>query len=496
MRHLPLAEHSHLGIWGSSGTGKSSYGEFLASRIFFDELHAKVIDLWDEGRGENSMYAFPQTQTNLLKKLDNFNRFLASRNVPTRYSVKKYPLQVMFPAINGLTAEVPEFWQPFRIPFDEIEVDDFSILLEGGISPTASAVLSLITRNSSASSLDDLISTVVRFIDEGTITVSNREVRLMNTSIAGGLLRKLIALRDSGLIGNKGDELNINLSEIMRQKDTITSFSLAFIQTEELRFLFYHWLLRRIVKLRFQERYPALCLYVRELANLAPASSAVNPFGLVTRSTLAKLSREGRDLGVHLLLESQRVSDLSDSVLGNVSHHHIFRVFAAEAEVLSGVIPIPLQFRKKVPFLPTGQFLYVSPQGCELRSAIPPLHHHKEKNEDLKVLCEKFGVQLKHVSFQQPVFETDRKPKEKPVETENQTVEARLRESVRAMLERDPATKITYASLASQLGLKYASVSVIFPRLAIELGLKKIRSGKGVEYVLAVPALETDRTSV
>lgn len=385
-----LRNGEHIGVWGQTGSGKSTFCEFLAQGILYQHLKEKIIDLFDEGRLENGFYAFPQDNPHFIDLLKAFG-----------YAPRNFPIEVYLPLTSDIDEDVPVFFKPFRIPFPELTVDDLSMLIGGEMSALAGHILYFfMQRREEIGSLDELISQLTRFSRGGRIKFTGGGIVEGDARIVNALLRQLMELNASGIVCGKDDPDALDMDKILRDRETITSFTVKFVEQTKFKYLVWQYLLRKIVDLRLRERkYPRCTVYIREIANLAPSNLGLMPFAYETRNSIARMGREGRDLGIRILCDSQRPHDVLKTVRSQLYYNYTFRLQYTDVDAVNEVIAIPMPIRQKIPNLQTGVCCMVSPKGFHYPLyVLPSLALHKEGRIDFFDLCNEKGIPFKRIS--------------------------------------------------------------------------------------------------
>lgn len=344
---------------GKMGTGKST----RLKRMAEDEHNAGncVIDLCDWGRFENACYAIPNYHSGLY---DKFNYIITSwdkKAEPVSFKAKYFPVTVYVPAVKGIQKTLPNFFQPFRIIFQELTFHEFIILCGFSGNETAVEILELSwSSKKKHDTFEDYVKRTIRMAGYGSLIVkvgdeSSFEVNTAERRSFAPLLRKLRALWDSGLICDEGDELALRIDDIMRDKSKIHSFSTAYIEDVRIPFLIYGFLLRRIFSLRLKqaEKYPNLAVCIREVQKIAPNWAEFEGQN-ISRSNLRAIIRECRDLKLWLYMDTQDPRDLDRSLLSKIYTWYIFNSDKVVVDWLGKYFWIPDSVANAIPRLTIG----------------------------------------------------------------------------------------------------------------------------------------------
>src|SRR3990167_3749452 len=112
----------HTLITGKSGSGKSNTAEFIVSQKIGKE---KIIDLYDDGRGENMCYLLPEDDPELIKKMRNLSGF--------NLEPKAFDTEVIMFAGERLEVikekDLPKNIRIYSIHEKDITLDDIKYLL-------------------------------------------------------------------------------------------------------------------------------------------------------------------------------------------------------------------------------------------------------------------------------------------------------------------------------------------------------------------------------
>lgn len=396
---------SNVLIVGSSGFGKSTK---LRERCEYSFEQGRVcIDLYDAGRLENSFYALKNPYTGIYQSYKWKWDTMCPNNNVTVPIPKEFPTEVLFPAVSGIDEDLPDIFTPFRIPIDDMTIDELHILLGGHITERGRSLLEtawLTLQLGGNISLEGLISTVLDYATKGYAVFNETKVPMANMTIATPLLRSLAELQRLNILCTTKDEYALNLDKVMRDKSKIHSFTMRYMPRLEYRYLLYGWICSKLHSLRLKNNYPELALFIREMHNLAPAK-ALYEGQAISRKYIVDLASEGRDLLMRIYFDTQYFNKIHLELRRNPQVYHIFHMeigdlletnkrFKFEPSVLHATAGYPIGM------CTSKNWKQRSPECFMLYE--PPRSWIKKPKDDFISIWKKQGRGIKHFCFGYP----------------------------------------------------------------------------------------------
>lgn len=200
-------------------------------------------------------------------------------------------------------------------------------------------------------------------------------------------LRRILLLLDrmleSGLFYRGNEFKNINIKEIIEDNETITSFSAFLLETDDEKGLFYGLLARKIMETKMKyNKLPPTINYIREVSYFLGETYPKSY--IYFRHQLIKMIREGRDLGVYLLADSQRLKDIENIYRKQFFMIICLKMHRSEAEHLKEICDIPDRIIDQLPRMQIGKGLVICSGQFHYPVTFPPaLHDKKSAQEDV-----------------------------------------------------------------------------------------------------------------
>lgn len=357
MIQLFTKEASHIISYGYPGTGKSVNTRFLTEE-FLRKGH-KIIDLYDEGRLENCFIAFPNPDDKWMN--DKFSQWIGK---PFTQEIKGYPTECYIPITPNLPKTLPSIFKPFRILFSDLTRNEFIILL-GKLAPPQMELVSMIWDYSKVNkSFDDIINITNDFMTDSKIRVNKKVIDICDDKLGLSLLRKIDRLHTLGIISSSPkDQFNLKLNKIMEDQKTVTCFSFAFMEDQNIRHLLWGYLFRKIFTMRIQRlyrQYPPLAIIHRELQNNAPARGKRSYLSYegqtLSLEFLKRIIAEPRDIKVRIIADSQDPMKIDTDVRKGFKTRFIFQMDRAVLDAITKQFYLPDKVYIGIQYLETGQF--------------------------------------------------------------------------------------------------------------------------------------------
>jgi hypothetical protein len=346
---------SHIGIWGESGSGKSTELNALLEIAFRQKK--KVIDLCDFGRLESAFKALPNEDRWMYDRaIKILKRFSKKRNKLRRlfqriasgeikqedafpWKPEAYKVECFIPAISGTQDRLPEIFKPFRLRFHDLSVIEIKILLGKLARDQSDAVDYIFDMLSEPRTFKSFVETVKKVTIDCKIKINNKSFEICDNKQALSLFKKVDRLYQTSIISDdKDDPLVLDLDAILKDTSTITCFSFFNIEDENLSFLLYGYLLRKIYKMRMDQvsrrwQYPPLVIGIREIHLLAPARSQMSSYTYegqkISCENICKIFREPRDIKLWVVGDSQDPLQINPMVRSKFKTILIFQVSRA-----------------------------------------------------------------------------------------------------------------------------------------------------------------------
>ena len=333
---------SHRINYGSPGMGKSTQNKKWME-WFFAEMGFKCVDLYDEFRLENAFYALPSPEP---FRYDNFIKVICSwyRCTPDfareafPWKSRAFPCELLFPALRGRDLKVPAFFKPFRISYSALSSHEFKILL-GRLSPDQEGIISDLRR--SCKSLSTFVAKLV------SKDFSRASLQYCAKQDYIDLVKRIDNLLRDGFVCDDEDPLALDLTKILRDTETITSFSMFNVEDQNLMFLIYGVILKGIweTKKREVNRYnpfPETVINIRELQDIAAARGQAAMFayegqGIVSK-VLLDIQRKPRDIKIRLYCDSQNPASISKPVRSAFGTTGLFQLDIVQLRAITELI--------------------------------------------------------------------------------------------------------------------------------------------------------------
>jgi energy-coupling factor transporter ATP-binding protein EcfA2 len=346
---------SHIGIWGESGSGKSTELNALLEIAFRQKK--KTIDLCDFGRLENLFKALPNEDRwmyeraikilkRFSKKRKNLRRLfkrISSGEIKLEdafpWKPEAYKVECFIPAASGTPDHIPNIFKPFRIRFHELSIMEIKILLGKLTRDQSDAVDYIFDMLPEPRTFKSFVETVRRVTVDCKVKINKKCFEICDSKQALSLYKKVDRLHQLGILtDDKEDPLILDLDAILKDTGTITCFSFFNIDDENLCFLLYGYLLRKIYKMRTDQlsgrwQYPPLVIGIREIHLLAPARSQMSSYAYegqkISCENLCKIFREPRDIKLWVVGDSQDPLQINPMIRSKFKTLLIFQVSKA-----------------------------------------------------------------------------------------------------------------------------------------------------------------------
>lgn len=360
----------HTFIVGKSGSGKSNAAEFYITQYVGK---SKVIDLYDDGRHENMSYCLSETDKYFIEKTKDLTE--------GHLGPKGYPCQNIWVMGNRLRFfdSLPSNVEVRSLNSDKTCLQDIFDMFKASHSQNA-----LLGQMIDKYGVDLNLKEVLNKLKMQT---NKKDIHHM-TRIS--LIRNIEKWFGTSIFSDHYPK--INMRSILRDKNKICAFSSYLLEGEDEKALFYGFILKEILecKRRNLSRAPVI-VYIREISNFM--GKYVNPSYRFAQKNILNILREGRDLGITLVCDTQRAADLSPTFRRQFGIHANFKSDYADAEYLLQIGPVPKEILSKIPKLSVGQAVVLTSSEWHYPVTVPPTRHfHKRaKMNMLRFLREKIG---------------------------------------------------------------------------------------------------------
>lgn len=363
---------NHKSRAGKSGSGKSNACEFE----FVQEVgKKKCVDLYDSGRFENFMYPFPEDNPFKVKLIQEL----------TNYKIRPHSTPAELILINGRALEYMNELPGHDKDGNGVHLRAFE---DGDLS--LGDVTYLLGKSDALRGLLDYIANKhgedLSFDRIYSFLKTQRKMRSIPFYMIESIIRYIIRWKMSGMFSRGVDPINIRKS--LLDKDKITSYSTYMLEPEE-EPIVYAMILKQIWELKKRRRVPhRIRIYVREIANFFTEGYEL------PRKYLLKIQREGRDVGIDVMVDTQRPKDLPPKYRRQFGYYAQMKADYSDAEVSKEIQEVPKEYLEKIPKFDVGQALIMTGMRWDQPVLTPPApHKHKEPWFDvLEMLKKKFGA--------------------------------------------------------------------------------------------------------
>lgn len=348
-----LREYPHIGLFGSSGSGKSFGMHTVLEEFMKRRIPGIYLDPHNEGIFKNKMNGLPKKHE--VEFLGKYKVFTVGINA--------------------------------GIPFSKLSVNDLYYLLEfaGGISDAQKAALdSIYERGDTFSYLMDKLEHIKEAFDYYDTPKWNREIeedefrrtkpdsaalyektnnRIANVSVIEALTWRLLSLENMHVFDEKNGIDGI-ITTIRSGRFAVIQGSIGKLQ------MLSSYLIRTLYdkRRRFvdskdarkkQEKFPPFIIAGDEFQNFAPNSQYANPTGRIIR----EIAKEARKYGVYLVVSTQQTSAIDPGVFAQLNTKFIYRLNSMEdIELTSREANLTEEQTKQLPKLLRGHSFVVNPK--------------------------------------------------------------------------------------------------------------------------------------
>jgi len=290
------------------GLGKSNMLVVMAEALYslrYRQQKVKIFDLFDDGRGENMFWIFPNDH-------DIYKHSLSRRYW---YIPKEYPVRLLFPVTRKLPKKLPIQSKVFAIPIDSLTINDIYALVGEQISQSQrtlwNRVQEKITRNTTPVDLKKLLEKMqkgeIKLKDESSGIKFNAKTY---ATIVNGILGELFK---ENMLCAGVSKLALNLKEEINDKDVISVLVLKYCPPE-LRGFLVNYFIRHIydaLNIGSIKKPKATYFLLREVSKLLK-SDVRSESDFAIRDNIEYIIRQGRGPRTYFIMDTQYLSNLSD----------------------------------------------------------------------------------------------------------------------------------------------------------------------------------------
>ncbi|MAH50109.1 hypothetical protein CMI37_30090 [Candidatus Pacearchaeota archaeon] len=353
---------NHKLIAGKSGSGKSNAGEFIVRQ---EVGKKKVIDLYDSGRFENMCYGLVEKNPYLVYKLKEITN--------NKIKPSAVPNEIIMVSGKGLeyNNKFPEKVDIKSFSESDLDITDLWYLI--GKTDASRGFLAQIEYQLGKDEEEITFDKIFDALSKGRIKVHGA------TNMS--LMRDIKKWKVSGMFSKGVDK--INFEDILKDKNTLTSFSTFLLETDQ-EPVAYAMILKNILEAKKRRLIKhRIVLYIREVSNFMRSGKGFEEWALCRRYILM-IIREGRDLGIDIICDTQRPLDLPTMFRNQFGYYIAMKMNFGDAEKMLEVQEIPRNIIGKVPHYGLGQALLATGMRWDAPVHFPPCpHRHKNPRMDV-----------------------------------------------------------------------------------------------------------------
>lgn len=326
---------THAGVFGTTGVGKSTLCELLCELQYLNKK-SKIIDLQNNKYIEAIGFMIPT-------RIERFKRYFEERmNFEVKGKSLKpraFPVEIYHPIVKGLPQSLPACFKLYTLPIDFFTYEDvLRVLTNDDLSYPAytditQAVAKIKNKESfygvPAQIAESVNKKIVRFL--GLLKVPFYIYKGSTDKSAPGASRPLFDLARLGIFGSVNSDTaltNERLRNILRNRKTITAFSLKFLEEQryaKLKASINLYLLHKIIE-NSKSVGGNIILYARDASELWPNPRATSDRGLKVLGERAEDSiKDCRKAGVKVIADVQSATMLAPGVVKELGTRFILR---------------------------------------------------------------------------------------------------------------------------------------------------------------------------
>ena len=396
----------HVMIVGKSGSGKSNTGSYLLTEEW--RKGKKCFDLIDNGRFENATYS--------IKEHDPF----MCKLIKQVYNGKRSPVEVVSEVVL-VKGKRLEFLKNMALPRnmdirtldpDTVRVNDI-IEFIATTEPSKQLAFYITDKYPESNILEFL-----EILGQEHMLPERTHPMALAT-----LKRNTKNLLNSGMFDD--DFQRIDIRKMIQDADKITSFCTWLLEEEDHEAIFYGLILKLIVREKMKlksdmgsdiEKDPnPLAVYIREVHKFF--GKHVSDYYKFAQRELLRCIREGRDLKIKILCDTQKLTDLDGPFRAQFALTINMNVDNNEAEKLKDIKGLPPDVVKEISKLKKGWAVVIDSETFHYPVQFAPaMHHHKREGENIfKLLGSKFGFKSVNDCMVAATEKSNRDEKGRPI---------------------------------------------------------------------------------
>lgn len=309
----------HGCITGSTGTGKSTIGEFICETEYLNDM--KIIDLQNNKYMECIGFAKP----NRVEDLNVLN-FLDEKTIPERLKLilkNGFPIDIYHPIVKNMPSRFPDILKLYALPLDMFAYEEVLRVLTNDSFGYASYVsLAKEIRDvKDEESFPVLLKKIVESVDMKVIkSYGMGKVPLYTISdssqTAFSVSRPLNDMIDLGIFCSRNFKHSMTdqkLKGILHDRKTITGFTFRYME-DRYKKLKWGMNLYFLLKIRdiAKEIGGGIFIYLREGRELFPHSRSRDPAKKVLSEIAEDVIKDCRKSGVKIMIDTQSPFDVPE----------------------------------------------------------------------------------------------------------------------------------------------------------------------------------------
>lgn len=311
INHHSFREYPHVGVFGSSGSGKSFALRVICEELMKLKIPGLAFDPHYELKFEGTMNGLDSVieKDNLINYKDRYEEFIIGENIGIKFEdINSTELISLFDFVDPLTEP-----QKNALELLHQKGDSFTILKKKVVAIKEAFEIKekekISRKNSGDSSftpLQDELYSKLKSQVSGSVTLQ-------------ALSWKCVAL----------EKTNIFIGDILDVKKAMKNRKLAIIRGDVRRLqMISSYIINKLYKSRRnyidkeEDYFPPFFIIVDEAHNFAPESKNSTP----TKAILRKIGQEARKYGIFEIMCTQRPRNLDNTLLAQLNTKFIFRL--------------------------------------------------------------------------------------------------------------------------------------------------------------------------
>jgi len=327
--YLPK-KFSHIGVFGTTGCGKSLLCEALCE-IENITNKKKIVDLTNnrflEGVSWASPTRIPEFRMTLRKLREKYGNSF--------FEPKGFEVEIYHPLVASLPKKLPPNFKLYTLPIDFFAYDEvLRVLTNDSMSDAAMiSLIQQIEKMRDSESFSTIPSKIMESVDRKAIkTKAFNEVPIYfffdSSTSASSATRPLLKVKNLGIFSSRNFPYvldNKTIKESLMNNKKITVFATNFISQR------YHKIklainIYLLIKLReLVKGTHNTIVYIREARELFPNQRVSDRSLKVLSEQAESMAKDCRKAGISLLIDTQSAYDLPDGVLDQIGLQFIFR---------------------------------------------------------------------------------------------------------------------------------------------------------------------------